>query len=349
MKLFKINLCLFYVCGFFLLYSSQAYSWFRLSNCYLDKVADSTWRAKFDVNSDRGDSATGPASTHYFFAYAKPVRSDGYPNYSAADVDPSWSNIQVSSSNITYSTSTINNALIFKGVNGSIVIPNGNYHIEFEISTANNNVYPGVFFYEYHYYSTGSGQSGPIASIGVNSNGKCFGREPGPGVIPPIDEIDPPEPDFKLSSAVWELESVDVGDLPHINTASNGYQTTIKNINNNQFCIDYVTAGIKNKEYALGISNNSIQVGGKSVFKMNGMSGSQLLYLLNLVSHDGNSAYNFAFPSVSTKYIPLSQTASSMDKRSQMCWAPSIQLYKDDTTQGGLHTDSLNFVIIPKA
>ncbi|QZY66644.1 hypothetical protein K7H99_20805 (plasmid) [Providencia rettgeri] len=273
-----------------------------------------------------------------FFAYAKPVNSNGYPNYSAANANPSWSNIQVSTSNITYTLER--NVLNFLGINHSMVIPNGNNHIEFDMSTANNGVYPGVFFYQTHIYPDGAGQEGYPGTISVNSNGTCFGREPGPGVLPPIDEIDPPEPDFKLSSAVWELESVDIGDLPHINSVSTGYQSTIKQINNNQFCIDYVTAGIK---------NNPIQIGGKSVFKMNGASGSQLLYLLSLVSHDGNSAYNFAFPSVSTKYIPLSQTASSMNKRSQMCWTPSIQLYKDDTTQGGLHNDSLNFVIIPKA
>lgn len=71
MKLHKINSCLFYACGFFLLYSSQAYSWFTLSNCYMDKVNDSTWRVKFDVKSDRGYSSDGPATTNYFFCVCK--------------------------------------------------------------------------------------------------------------------------------------------------------------------------------------------------------------------------------------------------------------------------------------
>ncbi|HEM8293720.1 TPA: hypothetical protein U2M59_003031 [Providencia stuartii] len=337
---------------FIILFSSQAYSFNSFSNCYLDKVSDKKWRAKFDVKSDLGGSSTGVADVNYFFAYARNVDKNGYPDYSASG------KMNLESSNVTLSNSSLSFTNLIDAVYGAILkfhnrsntslISSGTYHIEFDISLG-DSTYPGVFFYEHHYYpGNGGGQKGEVAALTATSNGQCFGKKPGPGEIPPIEEIDPPEPDFKLSSAIWELDAADLGDLPNITSGSAGYIAKIINVNNNRLCIDYVTAGIKKKEYALGISNDYSSISGRNVFKMLGDNNSQLFYDLNLKSTIAVQ-YDFSFPSSSIKYIALSQAASNLDKRSQMCWFPEIKLYKEDATQAGMHTDSLNFIIIPKA
>ncbi|MEZ2760144.1 hypothetical protein ACBQ54_20845 [Providencia vermicola] len=337
---------------FIILFSSQSYSFNSFSNCYLDKVSDKKWRAKFDIKSDLGSSSNGVANINYFYGYARKVNSNGYPDYTTAGkVDLESSNVTVSGTSLSFSnmlTATHGVVLKFHNQTNTSLISPGTYHIEFDISLL-DDTYPGVFFYEEHYYPNGAGgQSRARAALTATSNGTCWGQEPGSEVIPPIEEIDPPEPDFKLSSAIWELEAADLGDLPNITSGSAGYKATIINVNNNRLCIDYVTAGIKKKEYALGISNDYSSISGHNVFKMLGENNSQLLYDLDLKSTIAGQ-YDFSFPSSSFKYIALSQAASNLEKRSQMCWFPEIKLYKEDATQAGMHTDTLNFIIIPKA
>lgn len=76
---------------------------------------------------------------------------------------------------------------------------------------------------------------------------------------------------------------------------------------------------------------------------------SLLFYNLQLLSDRGVTANNFNFPDVTSKYITLSQTNNAGDGRSEMCWTPKINLFKNASTRAGMHTDTLNFIITPKA
>ncbi|MHA7848224.1 hypothetical protein [Serratia sp. D1N4] len=151
-----------------------------------------------------------------------------------------------------------------------------------------------------------------------------------------------------MSTAVWELDTVDVGNLPDVAKAGNGLAASIKNAASNNLCINYTTAGVKNKTYALSVTNTSNMKGGRNLFTLQG-PGSQLFYNLQLASNTGVTANDYSFPAASAKYITLTQTASSVAGRSEMCWTPKINLFKDASTKEGMHTGTVNFVISPKA
>ncbi|KFK93800.1 MULTISPECIES: hypothetical protein [unclassified Serratia (in: enterobacteria)] len=152
-----------------------------------------------------------------------------------------------------------------------------------------------------------------------------------------------------MSTAQWMLNTADVGDLPDASAPGNGYAATINNLPSNNLCMNYLTDKVKDKSYALSVSNGYSSQGGRNLFALNGSNGSQLLYNLQLVSNDGMTGNNFNFPATAANYITLSQLPSSVDKRSEMCWTPKINLFKNATTQAGMHTDTLNFMVTPKA
>jgi hypothetical protein len=271
------------------------------------------------------------------FLFADRVTSPGWDNNSV--LVPNGIKKEVSFSIIQFSSLRVGAP--------TVIGSSGNFSIDF--STAGLNAYPALFM-RYNNLINGAGNSFVPMYILPNSSGVCYSNSIPPGVvIPPIDELVPPEPEFKLKSAVWELNPVDVGSLPDVAAVGNGFEATIKNIGSNNLCLSYVTAGIKNKAYALGITNGSSNYSGRNLFAMNGNAGSQLPYHLQLISNDGATSNNFDFPMSTTKYISLSQLASSVDKRSEMCWTPKVNLFKTSTTKEGMHTDTINFIITPKA
>lgn len=153
-----------------------------------------------------------------------------------------------------------------------------------------------------------------------------------------------------MNSAEWVLQTTDVGDLPDVTAAGTGYPVAINNVNNNSLCVRYVTAGVTSKQYALAITNSANSQGGRNLFTLQGPNSSHLFYNLQLASNDSNSANNFNFPAtVTPNYITLGQTNNYSSDHSEMCWTPKINLFKNASTQEGLHSDILNFVIIPKA
>ncbi|AHG22879.1 hypothetical protein Z042_16650 [Chania multitudinisentens RB-25] len=226
----------------------------------------------------------------------------------------------------------------------------GSGWVTVNISTANNGAYPGLFIRHREYHT--SGMVDLLSWAFPNKTGSCYTgasiETNPPDTIEPIDKLEPPEPEFKLNSAVWELNTVDVEDLPDVAAVGNGYQATIKNIASNNFCVSYATAGVKDKAYALSVTNSASQQGGRNLFMMQNGS-SQLPYNLQLSSNDGVTGNDFDFPTATAKYINLSQAASSVDKRSEMCWTPKINLFKNASTSEGMHSETLNFIITPKA
>ncbi|WP_337262020.1 MULTISPECIES: hypothetical protein [unclassified Serratia (in: enterobacteria)] len=225
--------------------------------------------------------------------------------------------------------------------------------VSFIFSSKDNGAFPAALVnYRYDYTTPTGGMTGwgYYWFIPGITNGTCTKRTVAtPPTVPPIDEIDPPEPAFSLKSTVWELNTADVADIPDVAAAGNGFEASIKNPASNNLCISYVTKGVKNKSYALSVSNGSTTQGGRNLFTMNGAAGSQLFYRLNLASNDGVTANNVDLPAAAAKYITLSQAASGVADRSEMCWTPKINLFSNAATAAGMHTDTLNFIITPQA
>ncbi|WMT16657.1 hypothetical protein [Serratia fonticola] len=132
-----------------------------------------------------------------------------------------------------------------------------------------------------------------IACVGNNLHVEGFS-------IP--EEIEPPESQFSMKSAVWELNTADVSDLPILSVSGNGFSATIKDIANNNLCLNYVTAGVKNKTYALSATNTSNVHGGRNLFTLQD-ANSQLFYNLQLASNTGVKANDYSFPAASVKTI----------------------------------------------
>ncbi|WMT15181.1 hypothetical protein [Serratia fonticola] len=86
--------------------------------------------------------------------------------------------------------------------------------------------------------------------------------------IPKPEDVDTPEPAFSMSSAVWQMNTLDVSNLPDLSASGNGYAASISNIASNNLCINYVTAGVKNKTYALSVTTTSSTQGGRSLFTL---------------------------------------------------------------------------------
>jgi len=310
-------------------------------NCDVINIGPDLWQAKFDlvINVCSGCS---DSTNNTFTAYVPKLSAQGKP---LADTNTvaNFSHLTTTGTSILgvigglylkfNSTSPVNSNVIRSGSSISV-----------NFSTKGNNAYPALFIRYADLTIVGGTTSSPLWVF----PGSCYESTFVPPTIPPIEEINPPDPEFNISSTVWELNGVDVSDLPDVLVSSMGYAASIKNISNSNLCINYVTAGIKNKSYALEVTNNASLYGGRNLFMMQGGT-SQLLYNLQLSSNDGVLGNNFEFPTGTTKYITLSQTASSVDKRSEMCWTPKINLFKNASTNAGMHTDILNFVIIPKA
>ncbi|MFC0226917.1 hypothetical protein [Serratia aquatilis] len=302
-----------------------------VSDCAVIKLSPTQWRAKFtykiveDSNIDSWPNV---------FSMVQPRLN------SAGKADPvntvvlNYSNLQFSKPSIKLGTIYLAQLFFEGNPDPEVIKETSTVSIDFTTDTGG---YPAlrllVRFYSYlvPYY---------IATSGCYSNNE---------ELPPIEEIDPPEPAFQLKSAAWELDTVDTGDLPETTAPGEGYTAAIKNVANNNLCVSYVTAGVKNKNYALSVTNGASQYGGRNLFVMNGPAGSQLPYNLRLISNDGVAGKDFAFPSGSAKYITLSQAASSVEKRSEMCWTPQVNLFRSSQTKGGLHMDTVNFIITPQA
>ncbi|NCG51962.1 hypothetical protein [Serratia fonticola] len=316
-------------------------------NCDIVNIGQNKWQAKFTMAmsvcsgcADTTDNtfyawlpklntATGKPTNHNYGNRASPA---GFSVLTHPDgrINPV---INISSVSF-YSPSSTSPRVITQGAD---------YIVEF--TTDGNNAYPALYI-SYSNLTTGGGTSNiPLMVLPKVSN--CYALTTPPENLPPIDELVPTEPKFELKQAMWELNALDVGDLPNVATPGNGYAATIKNVGSNNLCLSYVTKGVKNKAYSLGVTNRGGNFSGRNLLVMNGAEGSQLPYSLQLNSNDGVTGNNYSFPSSGVKYITLKQDTSA--ERSEMCWTPAVNIFKTNTTQEGMHTDTVNFIITPNA
>lgn len=305
-----------------------------IADCDLVNIGPSQWRATFSFNVRTSGSSI---STENKLELSVPaVNADGKPTQGTRTV-ANWKNV-------TYSTDQVRDAvwpdyIVVLGPKDAVI--RNSMDISVDFSTANGG-YPVLYIR--HFMLSGGGQTAYYwVSPGLCSYGAQL-----PPTLPPVGELENTDPQFSMNAQVWELASADVADLPDVSAAGNGYVATIKNVSNNNLCISYVTDAVKNNIYSLAVTNSSSSQGGRNLFTMQGV-GSTLFYNLQLVSNDGTIGFDYVFPAAMKKYIPLSQAASSVAKRSQMCWTPKINLFKNGSTGPGMHSDTLNFVISPNA
>ncbi|MBC3250092.1 hypothetical protein H8I91_07450 [Serratia fonticola] len=331
----------------------------NLSNCSIASTgSNNEWKVSFTIQPAMGSSGAsiGNNSVNNFtisvptaangtisrtgnrFVVPPPASSFNFPaGLAITSNSPSSSNITVGSSNAST----------------PLVISSGGT-VTFIISpTEANNAYPAAYIATNSQADNGSNASYGyywfIPTITTSACTPSAGNTP-PAVVPPISELNPIDPEFTMNSAEWMLQTTDLIDFPDVTSASTGYPVMINNINNNNLCVRYVTAGVTNKQYALAVTNSASSQGGRNLFTLPGPDSSQLFYNLQLASNDGNTANNFNFPATGTpNYITLGQTNNYSTDRSEMCWTPKINLFKNASTKEGLHSDTLNFIVIPKA
>lgn len=313
----------------------------NVTNCSITKLGTNKWQAKFNyvVTSVAGASTTIRSN---FYVEVPTTIGANLPINPQGNSTTSFSNVSTLA-NIGNNIGT--RLLSFYGIpNASIIQFSSPVSIDFTTDTA--GAYPGLRARFTTENMSGSGQSGGAQTsvIYISAIGCILSIVD----LPKTEDVDLPEPAFSMNSATWQLDTLDLSNLPDVAVTGNGYAASIKNVASNNLCINYVTAGVKNKAYALSVTNTSSIQGGRSLFTLQG-TASQLFYNMLLVSNNGVTANDFSFPTASAKYITLTQTASSTPDRSQMCWTPKINLFKNAATKEGMHTNSINFVISPKA
>ncbi|MHA7847799.1 hypothetical protein [Serratia sp. D1N4] len=342
------------LCGSIQSAMAGTYYVFQMTNCYMTGLGNNQWKVSFNWESKSLSSPNNPNGvTNYFIVKIPKISADGttVDRTATGFMNPIPAlDFTFSQPGGFYARPPSGDQVVVGNPNGTLLITtNGN--VSFTFSTNGNGAYPAARVFPNFSTTDASAGNGWYWFIPTVTNGTCGtygGGEKPPSVVPPVEELMPVDPDFKMTSAVWELNTLDVGDLPDVSAAGTGYPASIKNAASNQLCVNYVTAGIKNKTYALSVSNSASTQNGRSLFTLQG-PGSQLFYNLQLTSNDGVTGNNFNFPTATAKYINLSQTASSTANRSEMCWTPQVNLFKNASTTAGLHSDNVAFVITPKA
>ncbi|WP_158645279.1 hypothetical protein [Serratia fonticola] len=329
------------------------------SNCSITSTgSNNEWKVSFTIQSTMGASGASIGNNSVNnFTISVPTAANGTISRTGNRfvVPPPASNFNLSAGLAITSNSPNASSITIGSSNASTpaIITSGGT-VTFIVSpTEANNAYPAALISTTSLSDNGSNVSGGyywfIPTITTSACTPSAGNTP-PAVVPPISELNPIDPEFTMNSAEWMLQTTDLVDLPDVTSASTGYPVTINNINNNNLCVRYVTAGVTNKQYALAVTNSASSPGGRNLFALSGPDSSQLFYNLQLASNDGNAVNNFNFPTAGTQnYITLGQTNNYSSDHSEMCWTPKINLFKNSSTQQGLHSDTLNFVITPKA
>ncbi|MFV9064477.1 hypothetical protein ABQ370_03570 [Serratia fonticola] len=350
---------IFQLCS--LLNPALAGEWYRtdLSSCMITNIGNQQWQVSFTMTTIVAGSGTsiGPAVSNYLVIKIPTISGTGGMN-STSFV---WNPVPVEDLSLpslvavrgTPSSTTPGLVLGPSGTGALILTSGRNGSVTFTIKpTTANNAYPAAVVYVTAVSSTGEGRTGNYWFIPNYTKGSCsFGSGSNPPVTPPpVTEIMPVDPEFTMNSPEWMLQTTDLVDIPNVTSAGTGYPVTINNVNNNNLCVRYVTAGVTNKQYAVAVTNSASSQGGRNLFTLPGPDSSQLFYNLQLASNDGNSANNFNFPAIGTpNYITLGQANNYSSDHSEMCWTPKINLFKNASTKEGLHSDTLNFIITPKA
>ncbi|MFC0227479.1 hypothetical protein [Serratia aquatilis] len=313
----------------------------NITGCSITKLGTNKFQAKFTYVVTQGDPGSTTTRNNFYVEVPTSLGSNStvHPQNNSTTT---YSNVVVNA-NLGY---TIGARLLGFYGNPTASIIQFSSFVSIDFTTDTVGAYPGLRARLTTENLSGGGQSGGTSTyvIYIAANGCQLTI----AALPKPEDVDTPEPEFSMKSAVWQMNTLDVSNLPDVSATGNGYAASISNIASNNLCINYVTAGVKNKTYALSVTNTSSLQGGRSLFTLQG-TGSQLFYNLQLASNSGVAANDFNFPAASAKYITLTQTASSTPDRSEMCWTPKINLFKNSATKEGMHTNTLNFVISPKA
>ncbi|KFK92068.1 MULTISPECIES: hypothetical protein [unclassified Serratia (in: enterobacteria)] len=318
----------------------------NISNCLVTEIGNGIWEGSFNFVADNFPTT----QTLNIIYVGIPIPVNGFiGGQTMPTVTPSP--LQVADFTLAL---TLGNAQVIKQSDGGIaIVPpfgsvlrnvTGSVKVRFDMS--NPLIYPALRI-DTRFVSPDQTISGWYFAVPGRTTGCLAGSST--AIAPPREDLINSDPKFTLKTAQWILGTADVGDLPDVSVAGNGYAATINAVASNNLCVNYLTDKVKANSYALSVSNSYSSQGGRNLFALNGSNGSQLLYNLQLVSNDGVTGNNFNFPATAANYITLSQLPSSVDKRSEMCWTPKINLFKNATTQAGMHTDTLNFMITPKA
>ncbi len=350
---------IFQLCS--LLNPALAAEWYRtdLSNCKITNIGNQQWQVTFNMTTivAANGPSIGSAVYNYLIIKIPTISHTGGMN----STNFVWNPVPVEDLNLPSlvavrgapSSATPGFVLAPPGTGALLLTPGASGRVAFIIKpTTANNAYPAAVVYVNAASSNGEGLTGNYWFIPNHTNGSCsFSSGSNPPVTPPpVIELMPADPEFTMNSAEWMLQTTDLVDIPNVTSAATGYPVTINNVNNNNLCVRYVTAGVTNKQYALAVTNSASLQEGRNLFTLPGPDSSQLLYNLQLSSNDGNSANNFNFPATGTpNYITLGQANNYSSDHSEMCWTPKINLFKNASTKEGLHSDTLNFIITPKA
>jgi hypothetical protein len=331
-----------------------------LSSCRITNIGNQQWKVTFNLTTIVAANAPNiaPSADNYLIIKIPTISATGGMNQTSFVWNPvPIKDLSLPSGVVVRRTPSSTTPGLLLGPPGSgplLLTPSAGTSgpVEFTITpTAENKAYPAVAVYMYSFTSDGgTGREGTYWFIPNYTNGTCsFGGNP-PVTPPPVTELMPVDPEFTMNSAEWILQTTDVGDLPDVTSAGTGYPVTINNLSNNNLCVRYVTAGVASKQYALAVTNSASSQAGRNLFTLPGPDSSQLFYNLQLASNDGNTANNFNFPAIGApNYITLGQANNYSSDHSEMCWTPKINLFKDSSTKEGLHSDTLNFIITPKA
>ncbi|CNF03363.1 hypothetical protein QVN42_18650 [Yersinia nurmii] len=179
----------------------------------------------------------------------------------------------------------------------------------------------------------------------IDENAVTFGRDGNTCDTVNIQTVQAPaalyvDPQFKLSSAVWQLKPI---DLYRLNSyKKNGLTAQMIYPRRSMLCLNYTPLGLDNPSYTItATGKNPTQ--SDSHFSLMKDSDMQIHYAVELVDNTGSS---FALPGSYT--INLKQQAPMGNGwRKKICWLPRISLFPTDSTEQGLYSDTLSFTITP--
>lgn len=186
-----------------------------------------------------------------------------------------------------------------------------------------------------------------LASRGVSfgpAGKKCKSFSPQANIAPDAFKV---APKFQLSSAVWQLESVDLDHLLE-RTADDdsGLHIRLKNASANRFCINYRAMGIQNNRYMISASNINALDNSGQYFQLKENEGNSLINYNVIFESDENPGKKFVLPK-DKKFIQLKADNYTSDE--EMCWSPEIYLYRTDSMDKGSYSDTLTFTITPES
>ncbi|CND48738.1 alpha-related fimbriae major subunit [Yersinia frederiksenii] len=186
-----------------------------------------------------------------------------------------------------------------------------------------------------------------FASKGVSFGpyGKaCKPFDPQANIAPDTFKV---APKFQLSSAVWQLESIDLDSLLERTAGDDrGLHLRLKNASANRFCINYRAMGVQNNNYMISASNINALDNSGQYFQLKENAGNNLINYNVIFESDENPSKKFVLPK-DKKFIQL--IANNYADKQEMCWSPEIYLYRTDSMDKGSYSDTLTFTITPES